>query len=1178
MADKTQNVKINIKAETAKATSEIKRLNGQIDKLKKQTTNSTASMKKATKSVRALSGSFVQLGEHLARVATYYAAFEAITGVVSKFASFEQAIKNLGVISAASDKELGALSDRAKQLGETTVFSASQVATAMTEMARAGFNAQQQLDGIKGVLDLAAASNIDLAEASNMAASAMNGFGLEAKDISTVADIMAAAANDSAQTVSQLSQAFKKVAPIATQFGNSMTETTAALEVMADSGIRAERAGTQLKIVMQRLSADNQVKKYLDDLSKKAGGVSTAMYDAKGNVKPLIEQLKVLKNAVKNLSPEIRNAELSRIFGTESAATGEILLKAIDKVTEKTKKLNNSYGYASEAAREMMDTLTGAYHELMSALEGLAIKIGAELAPALTGSTDSMTQFIRSIDDKTIKDFAKSISSLIEDIEWFAETLGGVIKLAFGFVSAIQDFTGASDKLVIVVALLILNFKKLKIAVTGFYSLMGAAANPFAAFFIAIGLIIGKLEAVKAEIEDLNDTIADSEGRWKNLNKAIVEFGKLDATKSTIKDVREETERLNGVVDKSKNAIALYEKTIRSLESGLLPMTDAERTLVEAYKNKINAEKTMIATAEKYKEQTKQIGIAVTKRRQAEIAAMNATRNAADKLSQSAVLLNEKEIKSVDKLIKKYEDRKKSAENTLATLKNKERRYVNDMLKLEKKLADTRKKYADQRVGLAIDHNSKIADLQTAGFTDLQKYNNAQMRAEEAFAKAQEELKKGNLVTTKKYLAEADRLAAEYAASEISHEEEVSKYDTKTHKYKLEKIKVIDRTEKQTAQAAIAYEQKRYSIVTALSKEEERRAVAKIKNEMALKKAQIELVKAEIDLQVQAIELMAKMISKVTGVKWNEDLNRAKEHIKSIEKNIDEVFDKQRQMKIQAVPDPVSLDNTANKITETVEKRADAAKIKPKVDADTTQAKNKIKNVENEFGQIETKLKLDTTEAQGGFSKFEATNTKTGITTDLLLDDSKAQSKFDSISKHIEAARPTSKMNLDTSLAMSKDNAFVAKASRPISRRLDTYEVFHPANRGYKTGGIILPRFADGGHLDDGIGHSRKTGKLSGYGGGDKIKALLEAGEFIIRKEAVKALGLERLNILNQGMLPRFNQGGAVAKIPRFSTGGKVNPSRTVELNLNIGDRSFTTLSDESVAIALSDYLTRSTL
>jgi len=1177
MADKTQNVKINIKAETAKATNEIKRLNGQIDKLKKQTTNSTSSMKKATKSVRALSGSFVQLGEHLARVATYYAAFQAITGVVTKFASFEQQIKTLGVVSGASGKQLDALSDKAKELGESTVFSASQVAAAMTEMGRAGFTAEQQLEGIKGVLDLAVVGNVDLAEASNMAAAAMNGFGLEASDISTVADVMARAANDSAQTVSQLSQAFKKVAPIATQFGNSLNETTAALEVMADSGIRAERAGTQLKIVMQRLSADNQVKKYLDDLSKKAGGVSTAMYDANGNVKPLVEQLKVLKNAVKNLTPEIRNAELSRIFGTESAATGEILLKSIDKVIGKTKTLNKSYGYASESAREMMNTLMGAYKELMSALEGLAIRIGSELSPALVSSTDSMTNFIRNIDDKTIKDFAKSISRLIEDIEWFAETLGGVIKLSFGFVSALQDFTGASDKLIMVIALLILNFKKLKKAVTGFYSLMGVAANPFAAFFIAIGLIIGKLEAIKSELGDLNDTLEDSEARWKKLNGAIADFGKLDATKSTLKDVREETDRLNKAIDNSKNAIAEYEKSIRKLKSGLLPMTDAERTLVEAYKNKINAEKTIIANAEKYKKLTKEIGIAVTKRRNAEIAAMNATRNAAVQLSSQAQLLNEKELKSVDKLIKKYEDRKKTAENTLATLKNKERRYVNDLIKLEKKLADTRKKYADERTKLALDHNAKIADLRTTGMSDLQKYNNAQLRAEQAFSKAKAELVKGNLVTAKQYLAEADRLAAEYAASEISHEEEVQKYDKKTKKFKLETIKVIDKTAKQTAQNAIEYENKRYSIVQALSKEEERRAIAKIKNEMALKKAQIELVKAEIDLQVQAIELMTKMISQITGIKWDEDLNRAKEHIKDIEKNIDAIFDKQRQMKIQAVPDPVTLNETANKITDEVEKKADAAKIKPKVDADTTQVNDKLKYVENEFGQIVSKLELDTSDAEGGFYEFTSRNTKTGITTDLLLDDDPAQQQFNTLKNHIEATSPTSKLNFDTRAAIQKDNAFVAKAKRPISRRLDTYEVFHPAPIPRKTGGLI-PRFNSGGHLDNGIGHSRKTGKLPGYGGGDKIKALLEAGEFIIRKEAVKALGLERLNILNQGMLPRYNQGGVVAKVPRFSSGGSVNPLRTVNLNLNIGGRTFATLSDESVATALSEYLTRSTL
>ena len=139
---------------------------------------------------------------------------------------------------------------------------------------------------------------------------------------------------------------------------------------------------------------------------------------------------------------------------------------------------------------------------------------------------------------------------------------------------------------------------------------------------------------------------------------------------------------------------------------------------------------------------------------------------------------------------------------------------------------------------------------------------------------------------------------------------------------------------------------------------------------------------------------------------------------------------------------------------------------------------------------------------------------------------------------------------------------------------------------GLQEGGIIFPntpmmKFADGGSpLENGLGHSRKSGKLSGYGGGDKVKALLEAGEFIIKKEAVQKLGLDRLHMLNQGQLPRFKDGGHVTPMQKFNTGGLVKTELnssgtkgTVNLNLTVGNKTFPMISDEQVAESLASYL-----
>lgn len=356
-------------------------------------------------------------------------------------------------------------------------------------------------------------------------------------------------------------------------------------------------------------------------------------------------------------------------------------------------------------------------------------------------------------------------------------------------------------------------------------------------------------------------------------------------------------------------------------------------------------------------------------------------------------------------------------------------------------------------------------------------------------------------------------------------------------------------------------------------KEEE----AIIAKQLALE-IEMAMLKAQMDLQIKQIELMGKLMGKFEDVEWNETFTKFKQEAESAFNGLDALTQKQRNLKIGVDAET----GEASKKIDDLEKQSQRDPIKTEVDADTTQAEQEFylyKNkVTGEELSVEMGADLDPAEAELlGFQKV-ATQTRAEAT--LGLDTSTALTEADEFVSHVENYSILPKLNLDTTPSDRTNADAVSRYSQSIFRTLYTKEVFIPA--GFNTGGLVggrLPRFADGGHLDDGVGHSRKTGALGGYGGGDKIKALLEAGEFIIRKEAVKALGLSRLHMLNQGQLPRYQAGGEVgAKLPRFATGGSVSSSanKTVDINLNIGGNRFAVQGDEDVANRLAEFLQRS--
>ena len=300
------------------------------------------------------------------------------TAAVTTGNDFEAQMSRVQAIAGATKDELEQLTDQAIDLGAKTSFSASEVAAGMENLASAGFTTQEIMEAMPGLLDLAASSGADLATSSEIAASAIRGFGLEASTSAHVADIFAeAAARTNAQT-EDMGEAMKYVAPVAKTVGLSIEETAAAIGIMSDAGIKGSQAGTTLRGGLTRLiKPPKMVKDAMAEL-----GVE--FYDSDGKMKSLTEIIKTLQEHTKGLTDETKNQALAQIFGTE-ALSGMLALvnRGSDELADMTKSFEECDGAASDMADTMLDNTKGAFESLSGSLESAGIAIQQALAPEI---------------------------------------------------------------------------------------------------------------------------------------------------------------------------------------------------------------------------------------------------------------------------------------------------------------------------------------------------------------------------------------------------------------------------------------------------------------------------------------------------------------------------------------------------------------------------------------------------------------------------------------------------------------------------------------------------------------------------------------------------------------------------------------------------------------------------
>lgn len=342
----------------------------------------------ATTKLGALGSAFQSAGSSMTKNLTVpiAGAGVAVAGVAAKF---ESAMSEVAAISGASGNELQALTDKAQEMGATTKFSASESAAALKYMAMAGWDTEAMLNGINGVMQLAAASGEDLASTSDIVTDAMTAFGLSADQSTRFADVLAQTANRSNTSVALMGETFKYVAPVAGALGYSIEDTSVAIGLMANSGIKGSQAGTSLKNVLTNLAKPtDQVQSYMDKLN-------ISLTDSAGNVKPLNQLLNEMRDGFNGLT-EAEKAEYAAGIAGKEGMSGLLAIvnssqTDFDNLTE---AINNSSGAAQNVADVMMDNLGGQLTILKSTLEGIAISFGNILLPAVKKVVESLQGFL----------------------------------------------------------------------------------------------------------------------------------------------------------------------------------------------------------------------------------------------------------------------------------------------------------------------------------------------------------------------------------------------------------------------------------------------------------------------------------------------------------------------------------------------------------------------------------------------------------------------------------------------------------------------------------------------------------------------------------------------------------------------------------------------------------------
>lgn len=454
------------------------------------------------------------------------------TAVVKLSSDFESAMSKVSAISGATGSDLDALNQKAQEMGAKTKFSATESAEAFTYMAMAGWKTEDMLQGIDGIMALAAADGLDLATTSDIVTDALTAFGLSASDSGHFADVLAKAASNANTNVTLLGESFKYAAPVAGALGYSAEDTAIALGLMANAGIKGSQGGTALRSSLSRLI------KPTDDAAALMEKYGLSMTNADGSMKSLGQVMDMLRNNMGDLTEAEQAQAAATLFGQEAMSGMLSIINASDKDYDKlTSAIYDADGAAQEMADTMLDNLGGQLTLLKSALEGLAIQFGEILLPYIKQFVtwlQNLTQKLQNLTPEQKEQIVKwaavaaSIGPVLLVVGKLVTGIGGLITTLGKIPGAVSSISGGMTKLVT-------GFKNIGEGITlakaGFpgmaaqASKLGAAIGGITAPVAAVIAIIAALVAAFATLWKTNEEFRNKmTSIWNEIKETVGGF------------------------------------------------------------------------------------------------------------------------------------------------------------------------------------------------------------------------------------------------------------------------------------------------------------------------------------------------------------------------------------------------------------------------------------------------------------------------------------------------------------------------------------------------------------------------------------------------------------------------------------------------------------------------------
>lgn len=548
--------------------------------------------------------------------------------------NFEQAMSQVEAISGASGKELTALTDKAREMGAKTKFSATESAEAFNYMAMAGWKTSEMLNGIEGIMSLAAASNQDLASTSDIVTDALTAMGYSAGDATKLADVMASASANANTNVKLMGSTFQYAAPIVGALKYTMEDTAVAIGLMANAGIKGDKAGTSLRATLTRLAAPPKA------CAEEMERLNLSMTDGSGKMKPLRTLIDELRAKFKGMSESEQAAAANNIAGKNAMSGLLAIVNAAPADYNKLKKaVDNSTGSAAKMSKTMQNNVAGTMTKLKSQIEGVQIEIFKKLAPSFQSALKQASKFVKGINWDSFGNTVKgAFNKALDGLKWIIQNkdmlINGIKLMIAAFaVNKIWQFTksisDAGKSVVSLIANIIAETAAktantaaegtntgVKIAAAAATGTLTAAqtalnvamtANPVGVVVAALGALVAIIGIAVAstnqmtdaekkhqeQVEKTTQAVTEAKDEWQSLEKE--RQNTIDKGETEISHYQSLWGELKNITDENGKVKKGYEERAAFITDTLSQALDTEikmtGNVVENYKaisNKIN--------------------------------------------------------------------------------------------------------------------------------------------------------------------------------------------------------------------------------------------------------------------------------------------------------------------------------------------------------------------------------------------------------------------------------------------------------------------------------------------------------------------------------------------------------------------------------------------------------------